>query len=260
VRVQDMYAMGEATRNPTVSVGPYLYSSGTVQSSNLLTKEEPSLREEWLDKISDISIPRSVMNNLVMNYLVTEGFKDAAERFQDDAGISAGQDLSELDTRIKIRDNIQAGKIQEAIQLVNQAHPELLDQDRYLLFHLQQQHLIELIREERVEDALQFAGQHLAERGEEDVAVLQELERTLALLAFEDPNTCPFSDLLAPSHRQQVASELNAAILRAEHAESTQSKLGVMLKRLLWAQEELDKKRVRYPHMNLASGQIEEPK
>ena len=34
----------------------------------------------------------------------------------------------------------------------------------------------------------------------------------------------------------QVASELNAAILRAEHAESTQSKLGVMLKRLLWAQ------------------------
>ena len=39
---------------------------------------------------------------------------------------------------------------------------------------------------------------------EEDSAVLQELERTLALLAFEDPASCPFSDLLAPSHRQQV--------------------------------------------------------
>lgn len=48
--------------------------------------------------------------------------------------------------------------------------------------------------------------------------------------------------------------------MRAEHAESTQSKLAVMLKRLLWAQEELDKKRVRYPHMSLATGQIEEPK
>ena len=52
-----------------------------------------------------------------------------------------------------------------------------------------------------------------------------------------------------------------------------------MLKRLLWAQEELDRKRVRYsdmplfflfptftlslvryPHMSLATGQIEEPK
>ena len=33
---------------------------------------------------------------------------------------------------------------------------------------------------------------------------VQELERTLALLAFEDPTSCPFSDLLAPAHRQQV--------------------------------------------------------
>jgi len=231
------------------------------QSSSLsLGKEEPSLRDEWMDKIADIRISRAVMNKLVMNYLVTEGFKDAAERFQEEAGISAGQNLGELDNRIKIRDNIQAGRIQESISLVNEQHPALLDNDRYLLFHLQQQHLIELIREQRVEEALQFAAQHLAERGEEDAAVLQELERTLALLAFEDPAACPFADLLAPAHRQQVASELNAAILRAEHAESTQSKLGVMLKRLLWAQDELDKKRVRYPHMTLSTGQIEEPK
>jgi hypothetical protein len=39
---------------------------------------------------------------------------------------------------------------------------------RYLLFHLQQQHLIELIREQKIEEALQYASEHLAERGEED--------------------------------------------------------------------------------------------
>ena len=39
---------------------------------------------------------------------------------------------------------------------------------RYLLFHLQQQHLIELIREQKIEEALQYAAEHLAERGEED--------------------------------------------------------------------------------------------
>lgn len=218
------------------------------------------MRDEWMDTINNIRIPRATMNKLVMNYLVTEGFKDAAEKFQEEAGISAGQDLSLLDNRISIRDNIQAGKIQEAINLVNQLHPQLLDNDRYLLFHLQQQHLIELIREQRVEEALQYAADNLAERGEEDNAVLQELERTLALLAFEEPSSCPFADLLSPSHRQQVASQLNAAILMAEHAESTQSKLAVSLKMLLWAQEELDRKRVRYPHMQLSTGEIEEPK
>lgn len=249
-----MYSMGEATS------GSGGASSQGGLPATLGSKEEPSLRDEWLDKIQDISFSRSVMNKLVMNYLVTEGFKDAAERFQEEAGVSAGQDLSMLDNRISIRDNIQAGRVEEAIRQVNQLHPALLDQDRYLLFHLQQQLLIELIREQRVEEALQYAAEHLAERGEEDVSVLQELERTLALLAFEDPTNCPFSDLLSPSHRQQVASELNAAILRCEHAESSQSKLSVILKRVLWAQEELDKKRVRYPHINLATGQIEEPK
>ena len=99
---------------------------------------------------------------------------------------------------------IQAGHILEAIALVNELHPQLLDNDRYLLFHLQQQHLIELIRGQKVEEALQYAAEHLAERGEEDGGVLQELERTLALLAFEDPATSPFADLLQPAHRQQV--------------------------------------------------------
>merc|ERR1719436_636279 len=213
-----------------------------------------------MEKINDIRVPRSAMNKLIMNYLVTEGFKDAAEKFQEEAGMSPGQNLSLLDNRIRIRDSIQAGHILEAIALVNELHPQLLDNDRYLLFHLQQQHLIELIRQQKVEEALQYAAEHLAERGEEDGGVLQELERTLALLAFEEPSSSPFCDLLLPAHRQQVASQLNAAILKAEHSESVQSKLAVSLRMLVWAQDELDKKRVRYPHMVLSSGQIEEPK
>ena len=42
---------------------------------------------------------------------------------------------------------------------------------RYLLFHLQQQKLIELIREQKVDEAIDFAQNHLAERGEEDPKV-----------------------------------------------------------------------------------------
>ena len=48
-----------------------------------------------------------------------------------------------------------------------------------------------------------------------------------------------------------MASQLNAAILKAEHSESSQSQLAVSLRLSLWAQEELDRKRVRYPHMQV---------
>jgi len=217
--------------------------------------------EDWMEKLAKVHVPRQTLNKLVMNYLVTEGFKDAAERFQEESGVTADVDLNQLDNRIGIRDAIQAGRIEEAISLINNLHPELLDDNRYLLFHLQQQKLIEYIREQKVEEALEFAGNHLAERGEEDTQVLQELERTLALLAFEDPFSSPFSDLLSISHRQQVAGEVNAAILKAEHADSAQSKLTTSLKQLIWAQDELDKKKVRYPHMtDLSSGKVQPAK
>lgn len=65
-------------------------------------------------------------------------------------------------------------------------------------------HLIELIRSGLIEEAIHFAQNQLSEAGESDPAVLNELERTLALLAFEDPLNCPFSDLLHPTHRQKV--------------------------------------------------------
>jgi CTLH/CRA C-terminal to LisH motif domain len=87
----------------------------------------------------------------------SEGFKEAAEKFAHEAGIKAPAELEHLDERIKIRDAIQAGRIQEATALVNQLHPDLLDSDRYLFFHLQQQHLIELIRHKNIEEALRFA-------------------------------------------------------------------------------------------------------
>lgn len=81
-----------------------------------------------------------------MIFSLTEGFKEAAEKFQLEAGLEPTVELSSLDDRILIREAVQSGRIQEATHLVNQLHPELLDNDRYLFFHLQQLQLIELIR------------------------------------------------------------------------------------------------------------------
>lgn len=58
----------------------------------------------------------------------------------------------------------------------------------------------------------------------------------------------------------QVWSEVNQAVLDYENREST-PKLAKLLKLLLWAQNELDQKKVKYPKMtDLSKGVIEEPK
>lgn len=58
----------------------------------------------------------------------------------------------------------------------------------------------------------------------------------------------------------QVWSEVNQAVLDYENREST-PKLAKLLKLLLWAQNELDQKKVKYPKMtDLSTGTIEDPK
>jgi len=164
-----------------------------------------------------------------------------------------------LDNRILIREAIQSGKIEDSINLVNQLHPELLDNDRYLYFHLQQLHLIELIRDGKIEEALTFAQNKISEAGEtNNPDILNELERTLALLAFEKPQNSPFSDLLDQTHRQKIASELNAAILKIEHKHNRIPKIQSVFQMILWSQSELDKKAINYTKMtDLASAKLD---
>ena len=69
--------------------------------------------------------------------LFSEGFKEAAEKFRMESGVQPPVDPDTLDPRIEIREAIQKGDIEQAIALVNDLHPELLDNDRYLYFHLQ---------------------------------------------------------------------------------------------------------------------------
>lgn len=223
-------------------------------------KNDGITKEEWIMRLEQFPFKQADMNRLIMNYLVTEGFKEAAEKFQIEAGLEPSIELSSLDDRILIREAVQNGRIQEATHLVNQLHPELLDNDRYLFFHLQQLQLIELIRNGKIEEALSFAQNKLSEAGEDIPEVLSELERTLALLAFEKPQDSPFSYLLEQAHRQKIASELNAAILKCEHSADSTPKIMFLLKLIMWAQSKLDAREVNYPKMKDLESALIEPK
>lgn len=52
---------------------------------------------------------------------------------------------------------------------------QILEENHQLSFHLQQQRLIELIRQGNTEEALEFAQEYLAPHGEENETFLEEL-------------------------------------------------------------------------------------
>jgi hypothetical protein len=102
------------------------------------------LHFESTSNTSGMALKRSEINKLVMDYLVAEGFKEAAEKFKVEAGVEiarlnseAGAETGEqLDQRIEIRSAIEEGNISKALWLINQNYPELIDQNRQLFFKL----------------------------------------------------------------------------------------------------------------------------
>lgn len=161
--------------------------------------------QEWQSKLDAATVNKSDLNKLIMNFLVIEGFKGAAELFAKEvcrpfannvlkqAEISSqSQLLASIDDRMKIRNAVQDGNIDEAIErtvllpngaakeIQNELDPEILDQNPRLYFHLQQQKLIEFIRSNNVNEAIEFAQDVLAPRGEENVRIFDPNNGSMA--------------------------------------------------------------------------------
>mmetsp|Transcript_67369 Transcript_67369/g.140371 ORF Transcript_67369/g.140371 Transcript_67369/m.140371 type:complete len:279 (+) Transcript_67369:98-934(+) len=227
-------------------------------------KKEVIELDEWNRRLARAKVSKEDLDRLVMNFLIIEGYKDTAENFSREATIDPGVDLSAISDRMQIRAALHSGDVDTAIERVNDLNPEILETNTGLLFHLQQQRLIEMIRQGQVKEALEFVQDELPSLCEENSAFLGELESTLALLAFEtipcdgippavsDPDVPipppELLELLEPLHRHKTASELNAAIL-ASQAQEKESKLPMLLKMLVWAQDQLSR-HARFPRID----------
>ena len=55
-----------------------------------------------------------------------------------------------------------------------------------------------------IDEVLKYAEKHISQDDKLLPDQLDRLERTFALLAFENPKESPFSNLLSGEHRQQV--------------------------------------------------------
>ncbi|PFH50795.1 hypothetical protein AMATHDRAFT_60447 [Amanita thiersii Skay4041] len=213
-------------------------------------------KDEWERRLHDVQITKNELNRLIMDYLVIEGYKSAAEEFSQEANLTPPVDFESIESRMDIREALQRGDVEEAITRVNDLNPEILDTNPALYFHLQQQKLIEYIRQGRIAEAIQFAQDELAPRGEENPEFLTELERTMALLAFESSPSAPpaILELLSPAQRMKTAGEVNAAILESL-SQGKEVKLVGLLKLLSWGETLLEEK-AEFPKLMVRDGTL----
>lgn len=76
---------------------------------------------------------RSDLNRLIMDYLVIEGYKSAAEHFSEEANLPSPVDFNSIESRVNIREALQRGDVENAITLVNDLDPEVSSRHSCLL-------------------------------------------------------------------------------------------------------------------------------
>lgn len=160
--------------------------------------------------------------------------------------------------RVSIRELIHKGKIDEAIYSIKSSKPEIFDTNPEFLFDLQLQKLIEMIKENLVDESLDYAKKELLPKVENNPTFLDKLEKAMSLLAYEDFSKSPISELAQPSQRIKISSEVNGELLKT-YTQDKVSKIPLVLKVMLWIQEKL-KHKVIFPIINdIKTGELENP-
>jgi len=201
---------------------------------------------EWNKDLKGMSLNKQKLNEMVMEYLVIEGFQDVAHKFALETGIDPKADMEAIQRRMEIRTSIESGNIQEAIYSINELDAEILDTNPDVYFKLQLQILIELVRNgtaDGVKEALQFARTELAPRCFDNPEYLSGVEEVMGLLVTPQDGRQP--ELLHFSQRQNLASYINSVILSSQGKEN-KSKLPHMVKSLVWSELRLSEKAI-YP-------------
>ncbi|GAB9470758.1 hypothetical protein Gpo141_00007994 [Globisporangium polare] len=215
-------------------------------NSNNRTKKRRKKRSGKKSSLRRMRISKESMNRLVMDYLVGKGYRDVAEAFWRDSNTKPHVDLQSVQERMSIQQLLLEGHIQKAREKLDAMDPLFLEKHTAMDFLLAKQELVELIKARNVVAALGFATKNLAPFGEKNPQFLQEIEHTMALLAFENHKQSPLGYLLDQSQRRRVADEVNSAILRNQKQE-TEPILPTMVRQFRYMEDQLSVKLKRRP-------------
>jgi len=146
--------------------------------------------QDWEERKAVVEVPHSLLNRVVMNYLIAEGYEKGAACFARETGMDPGVDLSSVAARVRIKDSVVRGDLDSAIHEIRHMNPELFKSRADLLFALKRQKTIELIRRGDFLSAIAYARRELAPLVESNSELRPALEEAMAcLLLFENVHT-----------------------------------------------------------------------
>ncbi|QDZ21211.1 SPRY domain-containing protein [Chloropicon primus] len=183
-------------------------------------------REQRQFAVLQSEIPANACHNIVCSYLKHYGYADTLKAFDEDSFKDQLRSNEEnlqafsLEDRKRVRNMLFEGNIEGARQLLIGRQPQLAHSQTETpfldaFFHLSVQQFIELLRQEKISEAVEHARTSFSTFQGHSDQIDQHLEDVLALLAYKDPYTSPMGYLMTTTQREAVADAINSAMLEA---------------------------------------------
>ena len=203
--------------------------------------------EKWQKELNVQKMNKDKMNKIIANYLFIQGYCQPLKKFISEAKIQFDFDEKLLNQRFLIRQLITTNQIVKAIQEINSIDKNILLENKVINFVLQRQILFNYIKENKLQEALNFAKDNLLPLSEGDEFLYKELEKAMGVLAYENINDSPEKELITDKFLEKVASKINLVILNYLSGNKIINlNLDLLLKLTIYVQQEL-KKEINFP-------------
>ena len=109
--------VGNLSESPCREIKTCVSEPGPQQEFRLSLHSSEN-RTDFLQRYSDL-------NSVVMDYLISEGYPEAAAKFATEANLSPKVDMDSINQRVEIRNLIFEGDIKTAIEKINDLNPQV---------------------------------------------------------------------------------------------------------------------------------------
>lgn len=150
---------------------------------------------------------------MILQYLIHYGYTNTAKTFASAIQCSPNEkSLAAIEQRQQIILFIMNGKIDLAINALQQYHPECLEK-KEIQFQLKYHRFIQMIQFDTPDNTIQYGRQNFSFNDPQVMENQNILEDIFSLLAYPDPHKSPVAYLFSQKFREKLATAVNGAIL-----------------------------------------------
>eukprot|EP00871_Galdieria_phlegrea_P002486 jgi/Galph1/3238/GphlegSOOS_G1939.1 len=155
-------------------------------------------------------LPLHLVSQAVCQHLFRKGLFDVGEQFAEASGILLDDKWTESFKELhRIISAIDQDNLEPATSWIISQGIHLTKGGDTLLFRLHELHYLNLLRSNRIQDALQYANLHFASFAE---SYLSEIQRLSCCVLFMDRiEHSPYADLFSPSLKSETQMEFTKA-------------------------------------------------